>query len=173
MNLDATGIAFLKAREGFRNIAYLDTKGIPTIGYGTTEYPNGKKVKLGDESTTSQCESYFISDLHAFEVDVNRIIKTKAEIITTYFGEEITFNALTQNGFNALVSLCYNIGTSAFEKSTLVRRVNSSFREDKDAISQAWLMWNKESFIKDGIRQFRVNPGLANRRAKEIDLYFS
>lgn len=170
MNLDSKGEAFLKAREGLRLEAYLDTKSIPTIGWGTTVYPNGKKVKIGDHCTVEQAQSYFDFKVKEFEDTVNRY--TNLDPIRNDDHDIITA-AITQNMYNALVALCYNIGSTGYKGSTVARYASSKLRVDHKAMSSAFLMWNKESKIINGIKVYEVNPGLVNRRKKEIELYFS
>jgi len=46
------GIDLIKVFEGFRSAPYKCPAGIPTIGYGATFYPNGKKVTMADKSIT-------------------------------------------------------------------------------------------------------------------------
>lgn len=154
MNLDSKGQAFIQSREGLRLNAYLDTAGVPTIGYGTIIYPMGNKVKIGDVCTPDQAYSYFSHDLLAFEKCVKGGVNSML---------------LTQNQFNALVSFCYNIGSAGFRLSTLRRCINNGNKNNKDVISVAFLSWNK--IRKNGILE--VSEGLSNRRKKEIDLYFT
>ena len=54
-------IELIKEFEGFRTEAYLDGVGIPTIGYGTTHWPNGSPVKMGEVVTQEQAERYLKS----------------------------------------------------------------------------------------------------------------
>ena len=63
------------------------------------------KVKKGDACTAEQAKAYFKHDLAKFEKTVN---------------ESVTV-PLTQNQFDALVSLTYNIGSGAFKNSTLLK----------------------------------------------------
>ena len=50
--------ASLKLHEGCRLTAYLDTVGVPTIGYGHT-----KGVRLGDEITQAEADAFLDEDL--------------------------------------------------------------------------------------------------------------
>ena len=111
MKIDLNGRKLIYGEEGVRLNAYLDQVGIPTIGVGFTFYPNkGQKVKMGDKITMTECDSIFDKIIILFEDSVNKNIKVK----------------LTQNQFNALVSLAFNIGASAFAGSTLVKKINAS-----------------------------------------------
>lgn len=163
MTLDSKGIAFIKAREALRTAAYKDSKGIATIGYGTTIYPNGRKVRIGDVCTTEQADAYFLYDSHKFENAVSQLVVNMPSI------------PLTQNQFNALVSITYNIGEGqkGLAGSTLLKRVNSTDRNNKELISEAFLRWNKITVIEDGKPVLKPIDGLTNRRKKEVELYFS
>lgn len=98
MKLSKKGIEALILREGKRNKAYLDTKGIPTIGVGHT----GPEVKLGLIWTDEQIEYALAKDVLWAEEAVNDV------------------NCLlNQTQFDALVSFVFNIGASAFAKSTI------------------------------------------------------
>lgn len=98
MKLSKKGIEALILREGTRNNAYLDTKGIPTIGVGHT----GPEVKMGLVWTNQQIEYALAKDVLWAEEAVNDV------------------NCLlTQTQFDALVSFVFNIGATAFAKSTM------------------------------------------------------
>lgn len=134
----------IKEFEGLRLSAYDDGVGIQTIGYGTTRYPNGNKVKRGDKITLEQAEQYLRHDLSKFEDTVNSLVKVP----------------LTQNQFDALTSLVYNIGSGAFSNSTLLKKLN--IKDYKGAADQ-FLVWNKAGG--------RTLQGLVNRRTKERQLF--
>lgn len=53
-SLGQDGIDFICAREGFKSCPYRDSKGIPTIGIGTTIYPDGRRVTMQDRCITKQ-----------------------------------------------------------------------------------------------------------------------
>lgn len=55
--LSATGFATWQAHEGFAPEAMIPTKGdVPTLGYGSTRYEDGKPVKMGDTITRARAE---------------------------------------------------------------------------------------------------------------------
>lgn len=145
MKLDDAGIKFISKEEGIRLKAYKCSAGVWTIGIGSTYYPSGAKVKEGDQITLPEVYTIFSNVVREFELTVIRSIK-------------ITLN---QNQFNALVSLCYNIGVGAFSKSTLVKKINSG--ESLEIINQWFLVWNK---VKG-----RANLALLQRRKREISLF--
>lgn len=140
------GINQVKSFEGKRLAAYDDGVGVWTIGFGTTIYPNGVKVKKGDKCTELQAEQYLRNDLIRFENAVNESVKVP----------------INQNQFDALVSLTYNIGASAFKNSTLLRKLNAG---DKKGAADQFDVWNKAGG--------KVMKGLVNRRASEKALFLS
>lgn len=144
MKVDNAGIDLIGQFEGLRLNAYDDGVGVWTIGWGTTVYPNGVKVKKGDKITLEQAKQYKAHDLAKFEKAVNDAIKVP----------------LNQNQFNALVSLAYNIGVSAFANSTLVKRLNEG--NYKSATDQ-FLVW-----VNAGGKRMQ---GLVNRRNRERELF--
>lgn len=89
-------IKLLKHFEGCKLDAYLDSKNIPTIGYGNTYYPDNTKVKIGDKITQERAEELLAILLPKYANTVNKNIKAP----------------LTQSQFDALVCMYWNIGHS-------------------------------------------------------------
>jgi lysozyme len=140
------GVDIICGFEGKRLAAYDDGVGVWTIGFGTTVYPNGIKVKKGDTCTEAQAKAYMAHDLKKFESAVNNTVKVP----------------LNQNQFDALVSLAYNIGTNAFSKSTLVKKLNAN---DIRGAADQFDVW-----VNAGGKRMQ---GLVNRRAREKALFIS
>lgn len=145
-HLSAAGIAFIELWEGLRLKAYRDSKGLPTIGIGTTRYPNGTKVKMGDTCTKAQAYEWFRFDIARFEAFVNRVIKVP----------------LNQNQFDALVSLVYNIGETNFTEGSVDDKLNA---KQFDAALKTWLL-----YVNSGGKKI---DGLVNRRHAEVKLFKS
>lgn len=146
MHISPSGIDLICNFEGKRLTAYDDGVGVWTIGFGTTVYPNGIKVMKGDTCTEAQAKTYMAHDLKKFEATVNKAVTVQ----------------LNQNQFDALVSLAYNIGTNAFSKSTLVKKLNAN---DIRGAADQFDVWVNAV----GKRM----QGLVNRRAKEKALFLS
>ena len=70
-SLSLAGERFIKGFEQLRLTAYHDEGGKPTIGWGTTYYPNGNSVQMGDTCTAEQAEVYFMHDIDRFDDDIN------------------------------------------------------------------------------------------------------
>ena len=146
MSISPSGIDLIRNFESLRLNAYDDGVGVWTIGYGTTKYPGGVRVKKGDVCTLDQAKAYMQHDLKKFEQTVNSTVKVP----------------VNQNQFDALVSLAYNIGTDAFKKSTLVKKLNAN---DIHGAANQFDVW-----VNAGGKRMQ---GLVNRRAKEKALFLS
>lgn len=146
MTISNKGLDLIKESESFRAIPYLCPAGIPTIGYGTTIYENGKAVKLTDDSITEkQAESilrFQVNNLYGKAV--NRYVQVD----------------INQNQFDALSSFVYNVGAGNLQRSTLLKKLNNS---DYEGAAQEFTKWNKSNG--------RILKGLTIRREKERDLF--
>lgn len=139
------GIDLIHSFEQCKLEAYPDPgsrDGTPwTIGWGST----GPDIKRGTIWTQVQADERFAQDIASFAAKVDALI-----------GDAPT----TQNQFDAMCSLAYNIGTSGFAKSTVLRKHKAG---DYPGAARAFLLWNKN----DG----KVMRGLTRRRLAESDLY--
>lgn len=144
MAVSPFGVDLICGFEGKRLTAYDDGVGVWTIGFGTTVYPNGIKVMKGDTCTEAQAKTYMAHDLKKFEATVNKAVTVQ----------------LNQNQFDALVSLAYNIGTNAFSKSTLVKKLNAN---DIRGAADQFDVW-----VNAGGKRMQ---GLVNRRTVEKALF--
>jgi lysozyme len=154
----AKALEIIKQFEGCKLKAYMDSGKPPvaTIGYGTTVYPNGLKVKLGDEITREEAESYLLSHCEEMEKHIRETIKFP--------------DLLTDNMMNAICSWTYNIGNSAEAKSTLIKKLNlcsplTESKADFEAIGDEFLRWNKDNGVEVA--------GLTNRRKAERELFLA
>jgi len=148
MKLNSEGYRLITKFEGFSAKPYLCSAKVPTIGYGNTYYSNGKKVTLLDKP---------ITEAEAFEM-----FKEIADRFADKVNKLVTY-PINQNQFNSLVSICYNIGVSAFQLSTLLKMVNENAKNPK--IKDQFLRWNKAGG--------KVVRGLTLRRNEEAFIYFS
>lgn len=133
----------IKRYEGYSEKAYKCPAGIWTIGYGNTTWEDGTPVKKGDTITKEKAEAllnnYLIKNVRPKIADLK---------LTTYQNE-------------ALESLIYNIGWSAFAKSKCYKAI-----KNKD-----WgTAFNNWDWISGG---GKVLKGLIKRRAEEIALFFT
>lgn len=144
MKTSQKGINLIVSFEGFSSKPYLDSAGIPTIGYGNTYYPGGKKVTMKDPAITKEKGiELFSSVLPVYEKIVNNKVKV----------------TLTQNQFDALVSHTYNTGGS-----------DGLFKLVNDRASEAVIRnWFTTKYITAGGKTLN---GLIRRRKAEADLFF-
>jgi lysozyme len=153
MAIDICRDCATRVAEGIRLKPYLCSAGVPTIGIGTTIYPNGTRVTMLDkEITVEQANEYFDYYIQNHAIPVLELLLLQRTDM--------------QNG--ALLSLIYNIGATAFKTSTLFRVLNEA-NPDNEVIKNAFLMWNKAT-VK-GKKQ--VVKGLHDRREWESQVYLA
>jgi lysozyme len=149
MDATMTAVDLIVRFEGRRLAAYKDPSGVATIGYGTTVYPTGAKVRLGDEVSGGEAKEYLAFDCAEFARGLTDLLKDVQ---------------VGQNQFDALVSFAYNIGLGAFQDSTMLKKLKAG---DVKGAAKEFPRWNKAT-VK-GIKQ--VLPGLVKRRAAERTLF--
>jgi len=147
MRLNKAGIDLMHDFEGCRLEAYLCPASVPTIGYGSTYYEDGRPVKLGDAITQERADQLFQAIAEDFAKRVRSLLKV----------------GLNENQFSALVSFTYNVGVANLKKSTLLKKVN--INPSDPTIEDEFLKWNKAGG--------KVLAGLTRRREEEAKLYFT
>lgn len=148
MKLNNDGYRLIAKHEGFRSKPYLCPAKIPTIGYGNTYYPDGKRVTLLDKEITEQ------QGFEMFKEIADRFARKVSRLVTS---------PINQNQFNALVSFAYNVGMGNLMKSTLLKKVNANHNDF--TIRNEFMKWNKANG-----KELR---GLTLRRKDEALIYFS
>ena len=157
--MSSKGMELLMSIEAFRGMPYDDQNGNQitdwvegaTIGYGhlisQAEWnQSGDLYKNG--ITETQAKELFVQDLAPFVDGVN------AKVTAT----------ISQNQFDALVILAFNIGLGGFRSSSVLKLVNNpSAQTDYPDLEAAWKAWNKS--------QGKVMKGLENRRNAEWNIY--
>ncbi|WP_208439167.1 lysozyme [Bartonella quintana] len=138
------GLALIKQWEGLRLNAYQDAVGLWTIGYGHTSDAGKPSVRKGMKITEKQAAEFLCQDLQQFENAVEQAVTVP----------------LTDEQFAALVSFCYNVGTTAFCNSMLLKKLNKG---DYEAVPVELQKWTKA-----GGKRLQ---GLVNRRAAEAGLW--
>ena len=141
------GIELIKKFEGFSSKPYKCPAGIPTIAYGATFYPNGKKVTMTDKEVTEEEGVELLKDM-----------LTKFE----QYVDSYCIDKITQHQFDALVSFCYNLGPHNLKSSTLLKKVNINHNDE--TIRAEFMKWTKSNG--------KTLKGLITRRTAEADLYF-
>ena len=140
MAIAKSTLDFITKEEGARNKAYKDSKGLWTIGVGHLIKADEQHL-ITATLTDDQVKDLLKSDLKWCSEAVESSVKVP----------------LTQNQYDALYSLCFNIGGTNFAKSTVVKKINQN---DIQGAADAILMWNKPEV-------------LANRRKRERTLFLT
>lgn len=135
----------VRSCEGFRASPYRCPAGIPTIGYGSTRYADGRAVQLSDPPIDmGQADAIMRQTLKEYEAAVNRYVTVP----------------INQNQFDALVDFAYNAGAQNLRNSTLLKLLNQGQYEQAARQFDRWVM-------SAGKRL----PGLVKRRALEKALF--
>jgi lysozyme len=137
----------VKEFEGCSLKAYKCPAGIWTIGYGNTQYENGKAVKEGDIITLERAEQLLEIILIKFIQQVGELVKSN----------------INKNQKDALTDFAYNCGVGNLRSSTLLKKVNAD-PNDK-TIRTEFEKWTRANG--------KVLNGLVKRRTAEANLYFS
>lgn len=129
MDLSPIGEAALIAREGRRLKAYRDSVGVLTIGIGHTSAAGPPKVTAGLTITAAECDAIFRRDVATYAACVRAGLTVP----------------VGPHAFDALVSVCYNIGATAFARATFLKRINAG---DMAGARAALLWWDQPAAIR-------------------------
>ena len=147
MKTGERGLKLIKEFEGCKLSAYQCPAGVWTIGIGSTHYGDGTPVtKNRTLPNEGAAMALLAATIGQYEKAVNA-----------------TGVELTQNEYDALVCLCYNIGAGNFFKSTLVKMLKAG--DDKAEIAQQFLRWDKAGG--------KPLAGLTRRRNAEAELFLT
>ncbi len=141
MEFSDNGIDAIKRFEGFSPVPYPDAQGF-SIGYGHFILPGENLTKID----RAQAETLLRQDA-----------RTASDAVNQFVGVP-----LTQNQFDALVSFAYNVGVTAFKKSTLLRELNAG---NYTSAAAQFARWNKS--------QGATLAALTQRRAAEARLFLT
>ncbi|MBQ7505299.1 MAG: glycoside hydrolase family protein [Ruminococcus sp.] len=140
MKLSTDGLNLIKSYEG---LSLKACKALPTEQYYTIGYGHyGPDVKPGQTITQAAALRLLNEDCKKFVNAVNKALKV----------------SVTQNQFDAMVSLAYNIGVNGFAESDLVKYLNAGKFFKACAEFPLWRRDEKKNIV----------PGLQNRRTKEL-----
>ena len=120
-------IELIKSFEGYRNRPYYDSEGWLTTGVGHLikhNEPHLVSATLSDD----QIHDLLKSDLGHCEGAIEKSVKVN----------------LTQNQFDALASLCFNIGPDRFRLSNVVFLLNKG---ELTAAANAFLQWSRPASL--------------------------
>jgi lysozyme len=144
-HINQAGLKLLMASEGCRLNCYRDSAGVATIGFGHT----GPDVADGMVISRDEADRLLLEDVAKFEKAVDELVKVE----------------IGSNAYSACVVFCFNVGISAFRRSTLLRLLNN---RDFEGCSKQFSLWNK---IRDRDGKSRPLAGLTLRRRNESLLF--
>lgn len=135
--------------EGFRSKPYRCPAGVPTIGYGSTYYPGGRKVTLDDKP---------ISEAEARALLMHELFNTYLPGVARQCPILVTLAARDPGKLNAIVDFAYNLGVGNLQVSTLRRKINE---QNWPAAREQLMRWVRANG--------QVLPGLVKRRKAEAE----
>lgn len=147
MALSATGLLLIAAHEGFSPTPYKDTGGVITNGFGNATIEPNKPVTV----------TKALSDLN---INATSAGQSVMRCVTA---------DITQGQYDAYVSFAYNVGSSAFCKSTMAKKANLGDRDGSCAEFDKWMYVAK----KDCRIKSSNCAGIAKRREREKALCLS
>ena len=138
-------VTLVKKWEGFRAKPYRCPAGVPTIGYGTTRWPDGEAVSMDDPPITEEAASGLLrASMAKFAADVDRLVAVP----------------LNEGERGALISFTYNLGAGALRQSTLLKKLNAG---DRSGAAAEFHRWNRAGSS--------ILEGLTRRRAEEEAMF--
>lgn len=146
-HISVVGAKQIGLEEKFMAKPYLCPAGVPTIGYGSTFYPSGRKVTLQDAAITKD--------------QALNILMWYIDTIAIPVIEKVITVELNQNQVDSLCSFIYNVGAKGFASSTLAKKINAGAScEEIHAQFMRWVRANG-----------KIMPGLQSRRRREASQY--
>ena len=147
MKINEEGLQIIKHFEGFRADSYLCPAGVWTQGYGSTRNSKGKRFTGNEDPITEkQAEELLMEDCGRAEKAIGRLVRVP----------------LTVNEFSSLVSFIYNVGSGAFQRSTMRMKLN---RSDYEGAANEYPKWRRAGK--------KVLRGLVLRREMERELFLA
>ena len=153
LRLSEKGFRHIMDEEQPKLVAYSLGDGKITIGYGHAEPVETTKLKVGDKITKEQAKIYLKEDLKIAADGVRRMFRDWKKQNKNY--------KVTQDMFDALVSMAFNIGVSGLRNTTFVDYLrDGNYKTAGKLIKQTKI--NNDTF-----------PGLEKRRNRESDMFLS
>jgi lysozyme len=144
--LNKASLDLIKRWEGCKLKAYKCSAGVWTVGYGLTTNAGFIEVGPGTKITQAEADWYLEKAIERFLAQITPAITAP----------------ISENELGAFTSLAYNVGPTAFRKSSALRHFNAG---NKDRVPASMRKWRKAGG--------KVVKGLINRREAEIDLFLT
>lgn len=149
MQLSDHGIKLIARFEGCVLHVYNDVAGHATIGYGHLLHHGAFTSHDPQQITQEEAEKLLRKDAAVHELAVNRSVRVP----------------ITQNQFDACVSLSFNIGSDGFAGSSLVKSINAGRSGDAVEMRRCFGLWNRAGGVP--------NSGLIGRRNSEATVFLT
>jgi lysozyme len=153
LKVSSHGREHIKNHEDIKLVAYTIGDGKVTVGYGHAEPIGKSKIKKGQKITPELADKFFQKDLKVAADGVRRIFNEWKEK-----GIEVK---LTQDQFDALVSMAFNMGVGSLRQSDLIQKIKAGELEKAGNLIKTTNI-NDDTF-----------PGLRDRREKEAEMFMS
>ena len=145
LTLSASALVGIALHEGYRDTAYIPVPGdVPTIGFGTTE-----GVKMGDRITPPKALARALTDVQKFEGALKQCVTVP----------------LHQHEYDAFVGFSYNVGSAAFCRSGIVKKLNAGDYKGACGEILRWTYFQGKNCAAP--ENARLCGGLAKRRHEE------
>jgi lysozyme len=146
MNEEAAQItqSICEPSEGFRSKPYYCPARVPTIGFGTTVYPDGRRVALTDPPVTKVAARVFLRD------QIRKVYQPGTQALVPGMATPV---------LGAITDFSYNLGLTRLKGSTLRRRLLAGDLEGAITELRKWTRGGG-----------RVLPGLVVRREREASI---
>lgn len=131
--------------EGFKAKPYRCPANVPTIGFGTTIYPTGRKVSMSDQPITMDTADTYLS--YEMKKAILSTIKYCPILLTD------------EKRLAAIADFVYNLGAGRLQSSTLRRKIN---QQNWSEVKKQLMRWTRGGG--------RVLSGLVKRRTVEASL---
>lgn len=138
-------LQLITSSEGFSSMPYRCPAGVPTIGYGSTFYADGRRVKM-DDLPIAEPEARLLL-IHEVERVANQIIAASKI-------------QLTRGQLDGLTSFAYNVGPKALLDSTLWRKLQAGNLAGSAEQFDRWIHGGG-----------KILPGLITRREAERKMF--
>jgi len=149
----------IKKLEGYKDHVYLDSRGIPTRGWGSTIHLDGTSVQMGEKCTREQDQ-----DLLQYHLEKR---------VYPYVDKLCEGVEVPDNIYAALCSFCYNLGHGYFDRYNFKKYITSQNWGDYDpeteestGLAEKLLRYDKAVNPKTG--KLEMLQGLKNRRVAEV-----
>lgn len=141
----AIAAAMCRKFEGLRLAPYRCPAGVPTIGYGSTRYPNGKAVSMDDAPITED------------QADDMLMLHLKTQCMPSVLG--LVPDVDTPGRLAAMLDFVFNLGAGRFASSSFARKASRGDWDGAKVEVKRWVYSNG-----------KVLPGLKKRREAEAEL---